>query len=429
MRYVLTITLLAAAFSSGCGYGSGVNVGTGSSGGTTGTGASGQSTTGSGGSTTTGAGGQSTTGAGGATTTGAGGQSTTGTGGSTTTGAGGGATTGAGGATATGAGGGTTTGAGGATTTGAGGGTTTGAGGATTTGGTSGKTTTPGWGTPVAGGPTGTGVTATVTVAPGTTVGNIGVGFAGFSYEKTHITNGSLTSTNTSLVALYKLIGSPVMRLGADDVENCNWAGAGAAPTGPSGQPFTKNITTGDVDELCSFLAATGTKIIYAVNFKAHNVTASAAEAAYVQGKCGSSIYGFEIGNEINFDGSWPSLKTEWESFATAITATPGALLIGPAAYTGNALTFSTPFAADESAKFGSKLVLLTQHYYAGRAGTSNATVSHLQTPDPNPPTSQSGLVGQSTTMNTAVTTNKIPQGYRCGECSTFAGHGQMGVS
>jgi hypothetical protein len=421
--------LLTAALVSGCGYGSGANIytgpasgtGAGSGGTTIATGAAGE--TGGGGIAggATGAGGIATAGGGG-TATGAGGNRSGGAGGETGTG---GTATGVAGAdagTAIGGGGGTATGAGG-TTTGAGGNSTGGA------GGKMGTSPTPEWGTPVAGGPTGTGVIATVTVNPSTIIGTIGPGFAGFSYEKTHITNGSLTSTNTSLVALYKLIGSPVMRLGADDVENCNWAGAGAAPTGPSGQPFTKNITTGDVDELCSFLAATGTKIIYAVNFKAHNVTASAAEAAYVQGKCGSSIYGFEIGNEINFDGSWPSLKTEWESFATAITATPGALLIGPAAYTGNALTFSTPFAADESAKFGSKLVLLTQHYYAGRAGTSNATVSHLQTPDPNPPTSQSGLVGQSTTMNTAVTTNKIPQGYRCGECNTFAGHGQMGVS
>jgi hypothetical protein len=411
--------LLTAALVSGCGSGSGSTVYTGGASGTA---------TGAGGSTiVTGAAGK--TGAGGTATAGGGGTAT-GAGGSTTGGASGeagvdGTTTGVAGADA-----GTATGGGGATATGAGG-TTTGAGGTATggAGGTMGTNPTLGWGTPVAGGPTGTGVIATVTVNPSTTMGTIGPGFAGFSYEKTHITNGSLTSTNTNLVALYKLVGSPVMRLGADDVENCSWAGAGAAPTGPSGQPFTKNITTGNVDQLCSFLAATGTKAIYAVNFKAHNVTASAAEAAYAQGKCGSSIFGFEIGNEINFDGSWASLKTEWESFATAITATPGALLIGPAAYTGNALTFSTPFAADESAKFGSRLVLLTQHYYAGRAGTTNATVSHLQTPDPNPPTSQSGLVGQSTTMNTAATTNKIPQGYRCGECNTFAGHGQMGVS
>jgi hypothetical protein len=353
------------------------------------------------------------------------GGSTTGAGG-TATGAGG-IATGAGG-TATGAGGiatgagGIATGAGG-TTTGAGG-TKAGAGGATT-----GTGATPAWGTPVTGGPTGTGDTATVTVAPGTTVGTIGAEFIGFSYEKTHIVNDSLNSTNTNLIALYKLLGSPVMRLGADDVDNCNWAGTGTAPSQPSGQPFTKSITTGMVDQLCSFLAATGTRIIYGVNFKTDNVTASAAEAAYAMGKCGSSIYGFEIGNEINRYGSWDTLKTEWESFATAIVKTPGAMLIGPVAGGGDALSLSTPFAADESANYGSKLVLLTQHYYAGTANTTTATVARLQTPDPDSPTSQDGLVGTDSTMNTAATTNKIPDGYRLGECNTFSGHGQQGVS
>jgi hypothetical protein len=285
------------------------------------------------------------------------------------------------------------------------------------------------WSAPVAGGPTGTGVTASVTVDPATTVGTIGPDFVGFSYEKTHITNDSLTSTNTSLVALYKLIGSPVMRLGADDVDSCNWAGTGTAPSKPSGQPFTKSITTGMVDQICSFLTATGTKILYGVNFHSDNVKASAAEAAYAQGKCGSSITGYEIGNEINRYGSWASLQSEWESFATAIVATPGALLVGPVAGGGDALSLSTPFAADESAKYGSKLVLLTQHYYAGTANTTTATAARLQTPDPDAPTSQDGLVGTDTTMQSAAVTNKIPDGYRLGECNTFAGHGQMGVS
>jgi hypothetical protein len=286
------------------------------------------------------------------------------------------------------------------------------------------------WSTPAAGGgPTGTGVTASVTVDPATTVGTIGPDFVGFSYEKTHITNDSLTGTNTSLVALYKLIGSPVMRLGADDVDSCNWVGTGTAPSKPSGQPFTRSITTGMVDEICSFLAATGTKILYGVNFHSDNVKASAAEAAYAQGKCGSSITGYEIGNEINRYGSWASLKSEWESFATAIVAAPGALLVGPVAGGGDALSLSTPFAADESAKYGSKLVLLTQHYYAGTANTTTATAARLQTPDPDSPSSQAGLIGTDTAMHAAAVTNKIPDGYRLGECNTFAGHGQMGVS
>jgi hypothetical protein len=298
--------------------------------------------------------------------------------------------------------------------------------GTVTTGQDSGTTS---WGTPVAGGPTGTGVTATVTVSPSSTVGTVSAGFAGFSYEKTHITNDSLTSTNASLVALYKLVGSPLMRLGANDVDNCNWGGTGAEPSTPSGQPFSKTITTGMVDQLCGFLAATGSKIIYGVNYQSDNVPASAAEAAYAEGKCGSNIYGFEIGNELNYFGTWAAVKSEWESFATAIVATPGALLVAPAASGGDALSLSTPFAANESAKFGSKLVLLTQHYYAGSAGSSEATTARLQTPDPEPSTSESGLVGSETTMNSAAVNNKIPNGYRLGECNSFNHHGQMGIS
>jgi len=285
------------------------------------------------------------------------------------------------------------------------------------------------WGTPTAGGPTGTGLAATVTVDTATTVGNIGADFIGFSYEKTHITNDSLNSTNTNLVGLYKLLGSPVMRLGADDVDNCNWGGTGTAPTAASGPPFSKSITTGMVDDICAFLGATGTKILYGVNFHSDNVTASAAEAAYVMSKCPASIIGFEIGNEINRYGSWASLQTEWESFATAIVATPGANLIGPVAGGGDALSLSTPFAADESVKFGSKLVLLTQHYYAGTANTTTATTIRLQTPDPDPATSQAGLVGTSSAMDKAATTNKIPDAWRMGEVNTFSGHGQQGIS
>jgi hypothetical protein len=265
-----------------------------------------------------------------------------------------------------------------------------------------------------------------------TSVGTIGPNFLGFSYEKTHITNDSLNSTNTNLIALYKLIGSPPIRLGADDVDNCNWGGTGAAPTAPSGSPFTKTIVTGMVDELCSFLAATGGKIIYGVNYHSDNVTASVAEATYVMSKCPSSIMGFEIGNEINRYAAgqgWTPLQAEWESIATGIVANPGANLIGPAAGGGDAEELSTPFAAAESVKFGSKLILLTQHYYAGTAGQTSATAARLQTPDPDPATSQAGLVGTDTTMNAAATKYNIAQGYRLGEVNTFAGHGQMGVS
>jgi hypothetical protein len=261
-----------------------------------------------------------------------------------------------------------------------------------------------------------------VTVNSGTTTGTIGADYAGFSYEKTHIMNGSFTSNNTNMIALYKLLGSPMMRIGANDVEVCSWAGNGTAPAQPNGQPFNTKVTTGGVDQLCGFLAATnGSKVIYGVNYRLGNVTASAAEAAYVMGKCPSSIVAFEIGNELDKTDTWANQKTQYESFATAILATQGALLAGPASTSGNAASFTAPFADSESAKYGNKLALLTQHSYVAGANSSDCSLPNLQV-------TTSKLTGIFDTIQTAATKDKIA-GWRMDENNTCSGHGQQGLS
>ena len=417
--------LLAAAFTSGCSSGTGANNPTTTGGTTTGQGGT---TTGQGG-TTTGAGG-TTTGPGGATPAGG---TTTSTGG-TTTGPGGtatrtgGTTTGSGGTppaggTATGSGGNTP--AGGATPGSGGtppaGGTTTSSGGAA--GGTPGTVTPSGWGTPTTGGPSGTGTTATVTVNPSSTIGTIGADFTGFSYEKTHIMNGSLTKNNTNLIALYKLLGSPLMRLCANDVERCTWVGTGTAPSTPNGQPFNKSITTGGVDQICDFLAATtGSKIIYGVNFTAGDVKASSDEAAYVMGKCPSSVYGFEIGNEPDKNsGGWSGQTAQYEKFADAILATPGTSIVGPGCTSSAASSFSAPFADTITAKYGSKFILLTQHSYVAGATSLDCSLANLQI-------TTTKLTGIFDAISAAATKNKLP-GWRMDENNTCSGHGLSGLS
>jgi hypothetical protein len=258
-------------------------------------------------------------------------------------------------------------------------------------------------------------------VSPSTTVGTIGADYAGFSYEKTHIMNGSFTSNNTNLIALYKLLGSPLMRLCANDVEKCTWAGTGVAPSTPNGQPFNTKVTTGGVDQVCGFLAATGSKIIYGVNFQSNDVTASSAEAAYVMSKCPSSVVGIEIGNEPDKFGTWSSQQTQYEKFATAILATPGAMLVGPGCTSGSAASFSSPFADSEAAKYGSKFVLLTQHSYVAGAGSSDCSLPNLQI-------TTSKLTGIFDTIKAAVTKNKLPS-WRMDENNTCSGHGQQGLS
>ncbi len=255
--------------------------------------------------------------------------------------------------------------------------------------------------------------------------GQVGQGFAGFSFEKTHITNSSFTGKNAALIALFKLLGPTVIRLGADDVDNCTWVPA--TPAGAGAPPYTHSIGTAMVDDLAAFLSATGSKVIYGVNFNTGTPANDAAEATYVANKLGASLYGFEIGNEINRFGTWATLKPKWESLASAIlTANPNVHLVGPAGGGGNQVSLSTPFATDEASK---NLILLTQHYYAGTAGMPSATLANLLVADPFPATSGQGLINMLQAMNTAATANKIPDGFRDGECNSFSHHGEPGLS
>jgi len=326
-----------------------------------------------------------------------------------------------GGTPATGTGGASGSGAGGASSAGA-----SGAAGSSGSGG-GGPVTTVGinsgagpWGTPVAGGPaaSGTMVTGTVTVSRGTANGTVGAGYLGFSVEKTHLTNSTITGTNAPLIALFNLIGPASLRVGANDVELCSWTPA--TPPAGGGPPYGKKIGTAMVDELNDFLNATKAKVIYALNFSLNTPANDAAEATYASMKLGSNLYGFEIGNELNKYGTWPTQKTQYETIAdSVIAAVPNIRLVGPAS-TASGGDFTTALAKDEATKLGSKLVQLVGHYYLGGAGT--ATVSTLQTV-------KSDMPGLSKTMSTAVSGNHIAEGYRYDEANTFYNHGQMGVS
>jgi hypothetical protein len=264
-------------------------------------------------------------------------------------------------------------------------------------------------------------VTGTVTVQRGTVAGHVGPRFVGFSYEKTHLTNGSLSGMNAGMIALYKLIGPVVIRLGANDVERCNWMAS--QPIMPGGQPFGHTIGSAMVDALSDFLNATGAEVIYGLNYTFNNPSNDAAEATYAFPKLGTNLIGFEIGNELDKYGAWSGERAQWEGLASAVaTAVPDANFVGMAATAGGSSSHNVPFAQNESAKFGSKLVMLTQHYYIGPAGTGTSNVTSLQTIKSDIPT-----IAQ--TMNGAATNNHIANAYRFGEANTYWGHGQPGVS
>jgi hypothetical protein len=205
------------------------------------------------------------------------------------------------------------------------------------------------------------------------------------------------------------------VRIGANDVDVCTWVPS-ATPV-PGGQT-SQNVGTVEVDALGDFLRATGWKAVYGVSMRTA-VQPSVDEAVYATSQLGTSLHSLEIGNEINFFGNNAvgTATMQWESFQTAIqAASPTTPIAGPAA-AGAITTFTAPFAAAE----GSKIVLLTEHYYKG-AASSNPTIASMLTIDPS-------VVPQSQELAAAVQANQIADGYRWGEMNSYSGHGAAGVS
>ncbi len=258
-------------------------------------------------------------------------------------------------------------------------------------------------------------VNGTVTINRATTMGHLSAGFAGFSFEKTHMTDGFFTATNAPLIALFKLLGPGLVRIGANDVDNSTWV-APALPVAGGSTSF--NVGTADVDALAAFLRATGWKTIYGVSMRTA-IAPSVAESVYATSKLGGSLDSIEIGNEINFfaNNAVGTPVMQWESFQTAIHgAVPNTPLAGPAA-AGAVTDFTVPFADTD----GSKLVLLTEHYYKG-AASSNPTIADILALDPT-------VGAQSQALFSAAQTNRIIRGFRWGEMNSYSGHGVAGVS
>jgi hypothetical protein len=263
-------------------------------------------------------------------------------------------------------------------------------------------------------------VPGSVVINPATTVGTIGPAFAGLSYEKAHLAAGFFSGSNSALIAMFSLLGPSVLRIGGNTVDQTTWTPAGAGHVaGQTAKP--------DVDALAAFAKATGWTVIYGINMKTSTAAVAADEAAYATTALGSSLYGLELGNEIDLYSStamsptwsYANFKAEWEAFASAIHAVaPNAPLTGPASANSNGLkNYGVPFARDE----GTKINLLTQHYYRANGQAATSTIDLLLAPDPN-------LTAMLTTLGTATTANNIA-GSRMAETNSFYNGGANGVS
>jgi hypothetical protein len=274
-------------------------------------------------------------------------------------------------------------------------------------------------GVPIDAGPT---VTGTITVDPTTKVGTIPPAFVGLSYEKAQMTSGLFSGSDTALIALLRLLGSGLLRIGGNTVDRTEWY---SAPS--SDASVASTITKAEVDALATFAKASGWQVLYGVDMKLSSPSVAADEAKYTATALGSSLYGFEIGNEVDLytstaassTWSYSIFKTQWAGFASAILGAAGATtpLTGPAS-AANYNTWTVPFAADD----GSQIHLLTQHYYRGNGQDPASTLQTLLTPD-------SSLTTKLDALNQAATSAKIAGGYRLSECNSYYNGGAPNVS
>jgi hypothetical protein len=245
-------------------------------------------------------------------------------------------------------------------------------------------------------------------------VGHLGPAFPGFSYEKTHLTDGFFSGTNAPLIAMFKLLGSGIsLRLAGNAVDRSSWMPAAMPVAGGS---ISTTIGQADVDMLASFAKASGAKVIYGINLKSNTPAVAADEAKYAAGALGADLYAFEVGNEISqFGTPYATLKPQWDALVTAIKgAVPNAVFSGPDCYRNQMWTDS--YAKDAAGD----LVLLTGHYYLGAGGAGS--MAKMLSPDPTlPPMLQA--------FGADVTANHIRDGYRFTEANSFFNHGTPGVS
>jgi hypothetical protein len=268
-------------------------------------------------------------------------------------------------------------------------------------------------------------VGATITVDPATTLGTIGPGFVGLSYEKSHLEDGFFRGDNAALIAMVDLLGPSVLRVGGNSVDETVWQTYDGGAPGDAAAPAV--ITHAEVDGLAAFAKAANWRVIYGVNLKLSSASVAEDEARYAASALGADLYGFEIGNEcdlytkvVSSPGAWTydTFRTDWASFAAAIRAgTPGAPLTGPASASHYA-TWTVPFAADEA----SEIDLLTQHYYRANGQLATSTIDLLLTPDPALPTELAAL-------SAAATGGKLANRYRLAECNSFYNGGAPDVS
>jgi hypothetical protein len=191
-------------------------------------------------------------------------------------------------------------------------------------------------------------------------------GAVGLSIEAEELATRDLSSSPKSLVALMRLLGPSVLRIGGNSLDHSWWTSDAEQPPAWA----TSVITPSDLVGLRELLVETDWRAILGVNFGHFDPTRAADETRIAQRILGSRLLAIEIGNEPNGYGA-PSIDLrddaysvstylkELSAYSAAIHAiSPTLLLYGPEVAAPT--SWLTAIASDVSLPFAA----LTEHYY-----------------------------------------------------------------
>src|ERR1700704_3762921 len=133
----------------------------------------------------------------------------------------------------------------------------------------------------------------TLTVAPTHPGTKFALGPVGLSIEPEELTSRDL-NIHQAPVALMRLLGPGVLRIGGNSVDRSWWTSNGERPPAWAGSV----ITPANLVSLRDLLIATDWRAILGVNFGHFDPTRAADEVRIAQSILGSRLLGIQIGNE-----------------------------------------------------------------------------------------------------------------------------------
>lgn len=234
-------------------------------------------------------------------------------------------------------------------------------------------------------GPAALGSAAAAATAPVVTIAQTTTGTAltqaspGLSYEASDLALPGFTSGN--LASYLKTLGTSVIRIGGNTVDETYWTSSGE--TAPSWSIAT--ITPADLTALNTLAKASGWKVILGVNMKHYDPARAADEAAHAASALGSSLQAVEIGNEPDlysqYSGNTAQYFTDFQAYVSAITAAaPGIPVEGSDAANSPTGSWQSAFVAAQRGLAHPDIVELTNHYYplSDCSASDNPTIAQL---------------------------------------------------